>query len=147
MERVICVTFAVMAKSFVDAACSQITLLPPCPPLQPPPPQAQITLSPSRSFPFSPLPLPLPPQAQGAGMVAGSAAAEYTDLALLPGGAGLLAATADARLIFLTATAAAASGTAAVAGGAMPAAAALKMTRQLVGNNDEVRCKGGKSGG
>lgn len=32
--------------------------------------------------------------------VAGSAAAECTDLALMPGGGGLLAATADARLLF-----------------------------------------------
>ena len=92
-------------------------------------------------FPVSPCPLP-PSQTQGAGIVAGSAAAEYTDLALLPGGAGLLAATADARLIFLTAAAAGAA-----AAGAASAAAQLKMTRQLVGNNDEVRCKGGKSGG
>lgn len=32
--------------------------------------------------------------------IAGSAACEYTDLSLLPGGGGLLAATADARLLF-----------------------------------------------
>ena len=71
--------------------------------------------------------------------MAGSAAAEYTDLALLPGGTGLLAATADARLIFLTATAAEASGAASAGGALASAAAQLKMTRQLVGNNDEVR--------
>ena len=71
-------------------------------------------------------------QAQGAGIVSGSASAEYTDLALLPGGTGLLATTADARLLFLTPS------TLSPASGKGAAEGSLKLTRQLVGNNDEV---------
>ena len=75
----------------------------------------------------------------GAGLVPGSAAAEYTDLSLLPGGAGLLAITADARLLFLAPGAAAekAKGAAKGAGKRAPGKG-LVLSRQLVGNMDEV---------
>lgn len=78
----------------------------------------------------------------GAGLVPGSAAAEYTDLSLLPGGAGLLAITADARLLFLAPGAAAektkgGKGAAKGAGKLAPGKG-LVLSRQLVGNMDEV---------
>lgn len=68
--------------------------------------------------------------------MAGSASSEYTDLALLPGAAGLLAATADARLVFLAPTPSRSDEGGAKGGGE------LRMTKQLVGNNDEVRRQG-----
>jgi U3 small nucleolar RNA-associated protein 13 len=76
------------------------------------------------------------------------AGAELTDLQLLPGGRGLMAATGDARLLFFapdtsdTAAAAAARRAPPAAGGAAAASAArassLVLVRQLVGNQDEV---------
>ena len=76
-------------------------------------------------------------QVIGAGIVSGSASAEYTDLALIPGGTGLLATTADARLLFLTpSSGAGSSGEAVAAAGPVEG---LKLTRQLIGTNDEVR--------
>jgi hypothetical protein len=79
------------------------------------------------------------------------AGAELTDLQLLPGGRGLLAATGDARLLFFAADAAAAAALASGAGagtgvlahataaaGKARAAAGMVLFRQLVGNQDEV---------
>jgi len=63
---------------------------------------------------------PSTPAAGGAG---GGAAREYTDLVLLPGATGLLATTADARLLFYRPD---------------EARKGLVLSKQLVGNVDEV---------
>lgn len=75
------------------------------------------------------------------------AGAEMTDLQLLPGGRGLMAATGDARLLFFAADAAAAAAATAAAGdkpasgkaaAAAGTASSMLLFRQLVGNQDEV---------
>ncbi len=71
----------------------------------------------------------------------GLAGSEYTDLTMLPGGAGLLAATADARLMFLAP--APSSSEAGLGRGHRKQdtqqASDLVLTRHLIGNIDEAR--------
>uniref|UniRef100_A0A383VI50 U3 small nucleolar RNA-associated protein 13 C-terminal domain-containing protein n=1 Tax=Tetradesmus obliquus TaxID=3088 RepID=A0A383VI50_TETOB len=66
--------------------------------------------------------------AAAAGDAAAAAGSEFVELVLLPGGKGLMAATGDARLLFFHPE----------AGAAGAAAGSLRLTRQLIGNHDEI---------
>lgn len=68
---------------------------------------------------------------------ASSASRELVDLQLLPGGGGLMAATADARLLCYAPTAAA-GGSSSKGGGRGGSDRQLALCKQLIGNIDEV---------